>query len=130
MNGQESIDVFRVAHLLLSYECFEELVEEAGVEFVDDLVAVVGIPEGEVGVVCEAAGFFGDGYREVELVVGLEETVSPGAHLCWCVVIDFEGCLDCEKCLSVLRRGNYEKDGYEWFVMCLEMEQVSRGNKK
>ncbi len=91
----ESIEVFRVAHVLLSFEYFEELVEEAGVELVDDLVAVLGIPEGEVGVVCEAAGFFGEVCREVEFLVGLEETVAPGAHVCWSVVIGFGGCIDC-----------------------------------
>ena len=97
MTGQESIGFCRVAHLLLSFEFFEELVEEAGVEFVDDLVAVLGIPEGEVGVVCETAGFFRDGLHDVELVVGLEETVSPSAHLCWSVVIDLGGVLTVRK---------------------------------
>ena len=44
--------------------------EEAGIEFFDDLVMVLGIPEREIGVVCETAGLFGDDFHHVEIGVG------------------------------------------------------------
>ena len=44
--------------------------EEAAIEFFDDLFMVLGIPEGEIGVVCKMAGLNGDVFHHVEIGVG------------------------------------------------------------
>ena len=56
--------------------------EEAVVELGDNLIMVLREVKVEVGIVGELAGFFVDLFNGAELVVGLEETISPSAHLC------------------------------------------------
>ena len=54
--------------------------EETIVEGGDDVGVVFGVPEGEVGGVGELGGEVGYFGGEVEVGVGLEDAVAPGAH--------------------------------------------------
>lgn len=75
-----------VKRLLLSLELCKKLMEEASVELGDDLIMVFREFKVEQGIVGKLARFFVDLFYGVELVVRLEEAISPGAHDCSSVI--------------------------------------------
>ena len=68
--------------LLLGLKPVKYLVEETRVKLGDNLAMVFREYKVECGIVGKLACFFVDLFYSVELVVGLEETIAPGAHDC------------------------------------------------
>ena len=75
-----------VKHLLLSLELVKKLMKEASVELSDNLIMIVRELKVERGIIGKLARFFVDLFYGVELVVRLEEAISPGAHDCSSVI--------------------------------------------
>lgn len=75
-------------HSPLGFELLEKLMEEAIIKLCDDLLMFFREIKGELGIVGKFACFFVDLFNGVVFVVGLEETVSPGAHDCGRLVRD------------------------------------------
>lgn len=60
--------------------------KDAMVELGDNLITVLREVKIELGIIGKLACFFVDLFYGVGLVIGLEETISPGAHVCgWLV---------------------------------------------
>ena len=69
-------------HSLFRLELVKNLMEETRVKLGNNLIMVFRESKIECGIVGKLACFFVDLFYSVELVVGLEETIAPGAHDC------------------------------------------------
>lgn len=77
---REGTKIYHAVVPLRSLKVNKKLVQNPGIELVDDCDAVFGIEELEFGVFRELSSFRGDLLANVKVCVGLKETITPSTH--------------------------------------------------
>ncbi len=65
---------------LLGLVLLEKLAEDAIVELIDHMLAVLWMVEVDVWLVDALADIAGNFVQDVQVTIGLKETIAPGAH--------------------------------------------------